>query len=148
MFGTNTCSFISFHRPRGLYMSRLLEIFLFTDIFILYEISSLLILCFNFCYTPKCCYCRKVSFVHSELVIYIFQNLLSFTKNVQGRSQNLKAVPQNLMEVFKVDDVTFNDVIQKKQYLLRKEKLQISHSNPYCLISIFSIKFISKGITS
>ena len=61
------------------------------------------------------------------------------------------------MEVFKVDDVTANDVIQKKQRILRKEKLQISHSNGYCLISIFSIKllkktqnlvFISKGITS
>ena len=49
----------------------------------------------------------------------------------QGRSQNLKAVPQNLMEVFKVDDVTANDVIQKKQYRLRKEKLQVSHNNHY-----------------
>ena len=49
----------------------------------------------------------------------------------QGRSQNLKAVPRNLMEVFKVDDVTANDVIQKKQYRLRKEKLQISHNNHY-----------------
>ena len=61
------------------------------------------------------------------------------------------------MEVFKVDDVTANDVIQEKQHLLRKEKLQIVNSNHYCLISIFSIKllrktrnlfFISKGITS
>ena len=26
--------------------------------------------------------------------------------NIQGRSQNLKAVPQHIMEVFKVDDVT------------------------------------------
>ena len=40
----------------------------------------------------------------------------------QGRSQNLKAVPQNFMEVFKVDDVTANDVIQEKKHLLRKEK--------------------------
>ena len=73
------------------------------------------------------------------------------------RSQNLKAVPQSFMEVFKVDDVTANDVMQKKQRILRKEKLQISHSNQYCLINIFSIKllkttrnlvFSSKGITS
>ena len=80
-----------------------------------------------------------------------------FYSMVQGSSQILKAVPQNFMEVFKVDDVTTNDVIQKKQHLLRKEKLQISHSNHYCLISIFSIKllkktrnlvFISKGLTS
>ena len=61
------------------------------------------------------------------------------------------------MEVCKVDDVTTNDVIEKKQYLLRKEKPQISHSNHDCLISIFSfilfrktrnLVFISKGITS
>ena len=41
--------------------------------------------------------------------------------NIQGRSQNLKAVPQHIMEVFKVDDVTANDVIQKKQHLLGKK---------------------------
>ena len=29
----------------------------------------------------------------------------------QGRSQNLKSVPQNFMEVFEVDDITGNDVI-------------------------------------
>ena len=61
------------------------------------------------------------------------------------------------MEVFNVDDVTANGVIQKKQHLLRKEKLQTSYSNHYCLISIFTIKllkkdsnlvFISNGMTS
>ena len=31
----------------------------------------------------------------------------------QRRSQNLKEVPQNIMEVFNADDVTDNDVIQK-----------------------------------
>ena len=67
-----------------------------------------------------------------------------FYSMVQGSSQILKAVPQNFMEVFKVDDVTANDVIQKKQHLLRKEKLQISHSNHYCLISIFSIKLLKR----
>ena len=36
------------------------------------------------------------------------------------------------MEIFKVDDITANDVIQKKQHHLRKEKLQISQSNHYC----------------
>ena len=68
-----------------------------------------------------------------------------------------RGVARNFMKVFKIDDVTANDVKQKKQHLLRKEKLQIPHSNHYCLISIFSIKllkktrnlvFISKGITS
>ena len=55
-----------------------------------------------------------------------------FKQASQGRSQNLKAVPQNFMEIFKVDDITANDVIQKKQHHLRKEKLQISQSNHYC----------------
>ena len=90
----------------------------------------------------------KFPFSTYELVVEVVK---------QGRSKNLKAVPQNFIEVFKVDDVTANDVIQRKQHLLRKEKLQIPHSNHYCLISIFSIKWlkktrnlvsISKGITS
>ena len=38
----------------------------------------------------------------------------------QGRSQNLKEVPQNFTEVFNIDDVTANGVIQKIQ--LRKVK--------------------------
>ena len=76
--------------------------------------------------------------------------ICNFSWKDQGRSQNLKAVPQNLKEVFKVDDVTDNYVIKKKQHRLRKGKLQISN------ISIFNIKllkktrnliFISKGIT-
>ena len=62
----------------------------------------------------------------------------------QGRSQNLKAVPDNFMEFFNVDDVNANDVIQKKQHLLRKENLQICHSNHYCLVSIFSIKLLKR----
>ena len=56
-----------------------------------------------------------------------------------GHRHNLKAVPQNFMEVFK-----FDDIIQKKQHGLRKEKLQISHTNHYCQISIFSIKLLKK----
>ena len=38
-----------------------------------------------------------------------------FYSMVQGSSQILKAVPQNFMEVFKVDDVTTNHIIQKKK---------------------------------
>ena len=38
----------------------------------------------------------------------------------QGSSQNLKEVPQNFTEVFNVDHVTNNDVIQRNQH--RKEK--------------------------
>ena len=39
---------------------------------------------------------------------------LCFSGKYQGHIQNLKAVTRNLMEVFIVDDVTANDVIQKK----------------------------------
>ena len=45
----------------------------------------------------------------------------------QGRSQNLKEVPQNSTEVFNIDDVTSNDIIQINQY--RKEKNLEFHSN-------------------
>ena len=38
----------------------------------------------------------------------------------QGCSQNLKEVPQNFTEVFNIDDVAANDVIQRNQH--RKEK--------------------------
>ena len=43
-----------------------------------------------------------------------------FPKSGQGHSQNLKAVPQNFVEVFVVDDVTANDVIQKNISLEKK----------------------------
>ena len=42
----------------------------------------------------------------------------------QGRSQNLKEVPQNFTEVFNSHDVTANDVIQSKQH--HKEKINLS----------------------
>ena len=76
---------------------------------------------------------------------------LQFYWKDQGRSQNLKAVPQNFKEAFKVDDVTSNDVIQKKQHRLRKEKLRISHIrlfNIKLLKDTWKLVFISKGITS
>ena len=38
----------------------------------------------------------------------------------QGRSQNLKEVPQNFRDVFDIDDLTANDIIQRNQH--RKEK--------------------------
>ena len=66
-----------------------------------------------------------------------------FYSMVQGSSQILKAVPQNFMEVFKVDDVTTNTSL-KKTTSLKKKNLPISHSNHYCLISIFSIKLLKR----
>ena len=41
-------------------------------------------------------------------------------ETLQGRSQNLKEVPQNFTEDFNIDDVVANDVIQRNQH--RKEK--------------------------
>ena len=38
----------------------------------------------------------------------------------QGRSQNLREVPQNFTEFFNIDDVTANDVMQRNEH--RKEK--------------------------
>ena len=48
------------------------------------------------------------------------------TDFTQGRSQNLKELPQNFTEVFNIDDVTVNDVIQRNQH--RKEKIIILSS--------------------
>ena len=39
----------------------------------------------------------------------------------QGRSENLKKVPRNFIEVFNVDDVTANDAIQKNQHRYREK---------------------------
>ena len=39
---------------------------------------------------------------------------------LQGRSQNLKEVAQNVTDVFNIDDITAGDVIQRNQH--RKEK--------------------------
>ena len=43
-------------------------------------------------------------------------HLKEWYDKTQGRSQNLKEVPQNFMEYFIVDDVTANGVIQKNQH--------------------------------
>ena len=42
----------------------------------------------------------------------------------QGRSQNLKEVPQNFMEVFNVDDAIANDV-NRKPNIAKKNKLEV-----------------------
>ena len=45
-----------------------------------------------------------------SFVVIIFKlNLAS--SSIQGRSQNLKKVPQNFIEVFNTDDVTANNII-------------------------------------
>ena len=43
------------------------------------------------------------------------------TDFTQGRSQNLKELPQNFTKVFNIDDVTANDVMQRNQH--REEKI-------------------------
>ena len=42
----------------------------------------------------------------------------------QGRSQNLKEVPQNFTEVFNIDDVTA-DIIQRNQHC-KEKKINLS----------------------
>ena len=53
------------------------------------------------------------------IVFADFQNHTYTPK--QGHSQNLKEVPQNFTEVVNIDDVTDNDVIQRKQHLKDKK---------------------------
>ena len=60
---------------------------------------------------------QKVSFFG---VIFFIVFLTIFLLANQGRSKNLKEVSQNFMEVFNIDDVTANDVIQRNKH--RKEK--------------------------
>ena len=43
----------------------------------------------------------------------------------QGRSQNLKEVPENFKEVFNIDDVTVNGVIQRSQHR-KQRKINLS----------------------
>ena len=47
-------------------------------------------------------------------------NLFS-CQHSSGAQQNLKEVPQNFTEVFNVDDVTANDVIQRNQHRIEKK---------------------------
>ena len=55
----------------------------------------------------------KLSFVGKEYdkAKYLTQNSIG-----QGRSQNLKEITQNFTEVFNIDDVTANEVIQRNQH--------------------------------
>ena len=55
-----------------------------------------------------------------SILFYNFVEFILLLYTFQGRSQNLKEVPQNFTEAFSVDDVTHNDVIQRNQH--RKEK--------------------------
>ena len=69
---------------------------------------------------------RKFEFVCGRRV-----NGSSQAKNLyssQGRSQNLKEVPQNFTEVFNIDDVTANDIIQRNQHRKEENRLE-SHGN-------------------
>ena len=41
---------------------------------------------------------------------------MDYFYTVQGSNQNLKEAPQDVMEIFNVDDVAANDVIKKNQH--------------------------------
>ena len=62
----------------------------------------------------------------------------------QGRSQNLKEVPQNFAKVLNIGNVTANDVIQRNQH--RKEKKLEFHSNHRRYISIVVEKRIGNFV--
>ena len=47
-----------------------------------------------------------------------------FNGSFHGCSQNSKEVPRNFAEVFNIDDVTANDVIQRNQH--RKERKNLN----------------------
>ena len=52
--------------------------------------------------------------------IWIVISMFAKVQHVQGRGQNLKEVPQNFTEIFNIDGVIANDVIQRNQH--REEK--------------------------
>ena len=60
----------------------------------------------------------------------------------QGRSQNLREVPQNFTEVFNIDDVTANDVMQRNEHRKEKNKLEFIFKLPK-LPNRYIIKFVS-----
>ena len=62
----------------------------------------------------------KQEFMDSALNYMDRHNMITNRPN-QGRSQNLKEVPQNFTEVFNIDDVTANDVIQRNQHRKGKQ---------------------------
>ena len=53
-----------------------------------------------------------------KLIDHLYQKKTPTQRHLhkQGRSQNLQEVPQNFMEVFNIDDVRDNYVIQKNQH--------------------------------
>ena len=50
------------------------------------------------------------------LSIKTWKEVLDRKRYGQGRKQNLKEVPQNFTEVFNIDNVTLDDVIQRNQH--------------------------------
>ena len=60
------------------------------------------------CKNPNNPFCIDLVLTNSPK--YFQNSSAAETRLSQGRSQNLKAVPQNFIEVFKVDDATANDV--------------------------------------
>ena len=48
----------------------------------------------------------------------------------QGRSQNLKEVPQNFTEIFNIDGVTANDVIQRNLFECFYDRFQKASKCP------------------
>ena len=50
-------------------------------------------------------------------------------QHVQGHGHNLKEVPQRSTEVFNIDDIIANEVMQRNQHREKKKKKLKFHSN-------------------
>ena len=51
---------------------------------------------------------------------------------LQERSQSLKEVPQHFTDVFNIDGVTANDIIQRNHYRKEKKNELEFHSSHWC----------------
>ena len=61
-----------------------------------------------------------IEFLYGIKVFFMQHKTFLINATYQVRSQNLKEVPQNFMEVFNADDATVNDVIRKNQHRQKK----------------------------
>ena len=62
-----------------------------------------------------CGYGKSFS-TQQALSIKTWKEVLDRKRYGQGRKQNLKEVPQNFTEVFNIDNVTLDDVIQRNKH--------------------------------
>ena len=82
------------------------------------------------------------------------RNASNTLQQIQGRSQNLREVPQNFKKVFIIDDVTANDAIQRNQYRKVKKSsmvitnvklaLELKKDSEFCFSFLWQEHYPSK----